>query len=180
MKFPKYSPKFAPKVAPKFSPKFPVLSWQEEKSSPQISPHFSHRRFQSSNRIPNQISPKISQTHFCRLGSPLANSMKFGALRSEVVRNSCSFVVFMPIVASMVRKALLWCFHRKALRGMFDTKDGRAPTTKMGEHHPPLRSPVLLLNLSSGDLSGTESAILNRESSDSESYDSSRAISGSL
>ena len=30
-------------------------------------PDFSHRRFQISNRIPNQISPKTSQTHFCRL-----------------------------------------------------------------------------------------------------------------
>ena len=31
---------------------------------------FSHRRIQISNRIRNQISPKTSQTHFCRLGSP--------------------------------------------------------------------------------------------------------------
>ena len=69
-KFPKFSPKFAPKFAPKFSPKFSVLSWQVEKSSPQIAPGFSHRRFQISNSIPNLISPKISQTHFCRLGSP--------------------------------------------------------------------------------------------------------------
>ena len=47
-----------------------MLSWQEEKSSPKISPDFSHQRFQISNQIPNSISPKISQTHFCRLGSP--------------------------------------------------------------------------------------------------------------
>ena len=58
-----------PKFAPKFAPKFPVLSWQVEKSSPQISPPFSYRRFQISNQILNLISPKISQ-HFCRLGSP--------------------------------------------------------------------------------------------------------------
>ena len=37
-----------------------MLSWQVEESSPQISPDFSHRKFQISNRIPNQISPKIN------------------------------------------------------------------------------------------------------------------------
>ena len=47
-----------------------MLSWQVEKSSPQISPDLTHRRFQISIRIPNQISPKISQTYFRRLGSP--------------------------------------------------------------------------------------------------------------
>ena len=47
-----------------------MLSWQVEKSSPKISPDFSHRKFQISNRISNQISPKISQTHFCKRGSP--------------------------------------------------------------------------------------------------------------
>ena len=52
------SQKFAPKFAPKCSPKYPVLSWQVEKSSPKISPAFSHPRFQISNRIPNQVSPK--------------------------------------------------------------------------------------------------------------------------
>jgi len=40
---------------------------------------------------------------------------------SQMVRSSCSFVVFMPLVASMVRKALLWCFHRKAVQAMFET-----------------------------------------------------------
>ena len=68
-KFLKFSPKFALKFAPKFAPKFFVLSWQVEKSSPKISPDFSHRKFQISNRIPNQISPINSQTHICRLGS---------------------------------------------------------------------------------------------------------------
>merc|ERR1719291_1505305 len=34
---------------------------------------------------------------------------------SEVVRNSCSFVVFFPLAAAMLREALLWCFDRKAL-----------------------------------------------------------------
>ena len=46
-----------------------MLSWQVEKSSPQISPDFSHRIFQVSNRTHNQISPILSETHFCRLGS---------------------------------------------------------------------------------------------------------------
>ena len=68
-KSPKFDPKFAPKFAPKIAPKISVLPWQVEEASPQISPDFSHRRFQISNRIPNQISPKTSQTHFCRLGS---------------------------------------------------------------------------------------------------------------
>ena len=56
---------------PRNSPrKFPVLSWQVEKSSPQISPDFSHRKI--SNFKPNStsnFSTKISQTRFCRLGS---------------------------------------------------------------------------------------------------------------
>ena len=117
----------SPKFAPKFDPKFFVLSWHVEKSSPQISPDFSHRRFQISNRIrlsnftknspcrkrgeakgdrqksdqnrqkrwqkgyqkvtetekkwpiPFCVRPfaaqwKISQTHFCRLGSPKTSS----------------------------------------------------------------------------------------------------------
>merc|ERR1712194_442700 len=34
---------------------------------------------------------------------------------SDVVRNSCSFVVFFPLAAVMLREALLWCFDRKAL-----------------------------------------------------------------
>ena len=59
----------APEFAPKFSPKFLVRSWQVEKSSPQISPDSSHRRFRISNRIPNQILQKNSQTYSCRLGS---------------------------------------------------------------------------------------------------------------
>ena len=41
-------------------------SWQVEKSYPQISPVFSHQRFQ----ISNQISPKKFTTHFCRHGNP--------------------------------------------------------------------------------------------------------------
>ena len=60
-----------------------MLSWQVEKSSPQISPDFSHRRCQISNRIPNQISPKISQTHFCRLGSPNLFACKNGRFASS-------------------------------------------------------------------------------------------------
>ena len=66
-KFPKFSPRFAPKFAPKCQnfPTFPA----RPKSPPPNFTSFSHR-LQISNRIPNQISPKMSQTHFCRLGSP--------------------------------------------------------------------------------------------------------------
>ena len=64
------------KFAPKLTPKCFVLSWQVEKSSPKISPDFSHRKCQISNRNPNQISPKISQTHFCSLGSPNKSFLK--------------------------------------------------------------------------------------------------------
>jgi len=38
---------------------------------------------------------------------------------SETVRGSCSFVVFEPLAAAMLREALLWCFNRKALQGLF-------------------------------------------------------------
>lgn len=35
----------------------------------------------------------------------------------EVVRSSCSFVVFFPLAAATVREALLWCFKPRALQG---------------------------------------------------------------
>merc|ERR1711879_379743 len=38
---------------------------------------------------------------------------------SEFVQTSCSFVVFKPLVLSVVRDALLWCFNQSALRGKF-------------------------------------------------------------
>eukprot|EP00438_Fugacium_kawagutii_P013780 Skav232257 [mRNA] locus=scaffold273:165042:167467:- [translate_table: standard] len=34
----------------------------------------------------------------------------------DLVRQSCSFVVFQPLSASMLREALLWCFNRSALK----------------------------------------------------------------
>lgn len=33
----------------------------------------------------------------------------------SIVRESCSFVVFYPLAAAMLREALLWCFDRKAI-----------------------------------------------------------------
>ena len=66
----KFETKLPNEICPEIRTEMFVLSWQAEKSSPKISLDFSHRKFQISNRIPNQISPKISQTHFCRLGSP--------------------------------------------------------------------------------------------------------------
>ena len=63
-----FSPKFA-NYSPGFAWKsiliFLVLSWQVEKSSPQISPDLSHQRFQNSNQIAQK-----STTHFCRHGNP--------------------------------------------------------------------------------------------------------------
>merc|ERR1712032_360039 len=38
---------------------------------------------------------------------------------SDFVQKSCSFVVFKPLVLSMIRDALLWCFNRSALEGRF-------------------------------------------------------------
>ena len=70
--------------------KFAVLSWQVEKFSPQISPDFSHRRFQISNQTPNRISPNISQAPFCGLGSP-KESLR--ALRWGDRRPSCCLVL---------------------------------------------------------------------------------------
>lgn len=35
----------------------------------------------------------------------------------DVVRTSCSYVIFKPLAASMVREALVWCFDRRALKG---------------------------------------------------------------
>lgn len=34
----------------------------------------------------------------------------------DLVRQSCSFVVFFPLSATMLREALLWCFDRKSLQ----------------------------------------------------------------
>jgi CheY-like chemotaxis protein len=35
---------------------------------------------------------------------------------SEAVQSNCSFVVFHPLAASMLREALLWCFDRRTLQ----------------------------------------------------------------
>lgn len=41
-----------------------------------------------------------------------------GPQLSETVRNHCSFVVYFPLSASMLREALLWCFDRKVLKSL--------------------------------------------------------------
>eukprot|EP00931_Biecheleriopsis_adriatica_P064340 TRINITY_DN39136_c0_g1_i3.p1 TRINITY_DN39136_c0_g1~~TRINITY_DN39136_c0_g1_i3.p1 ORF type:complete len:542 (+),score=126.31 TRINITY_DN39136_c0_g1_i3:139-1764(+) len=41
----------------------------------------------------------------------------------NLVRQSCSFVVFHPIAASMLREALLWCFDRASVQASFDTSN---------------------------------------------------------
>merc|ERR1712217_120306 len=38
---------------------------------------------------------------------------------SDFVQHNCSFVVFKPLVLSMIRDSLLWCFNRAALEGRF-------------------------------------------------------------
>ena len=69
-KFPKFSPKVAPKFPPKFAPIFFVLCWQVEKSSPKISPDFSHRKFQISNRILNLIHQRFHKHTSAGLAAP--------------------------------------------------------------------------------------------------------------
>lgn len=60
----------------------------------------------------------------------------------ETVRQSCSFVVFFPLSATMLREALLWCFDRKSLqarsyadpsKSIFNSKSTmESPTTASG------------------------------------------------
>merc|ERR1711865_435722 len=37
----------------------------------------------------------------------------------DVVRTSCSFVVFLPLSPPMLREALVWCFDRKSVQNLF-------------------------------------------------------------
>mmetsp|Transcript_41574 Transcript_41574/g.77357 ORF Transcript_41574/g.77357 Transcript_41574/m.77357 type:complete len:867 (-) Transcript_41574:64-2664(-) len=37
----------------------------------------------------------------------------------EMVRSSCSFVVFLPLAAAMLREALVWCFDRRSVQKLF-------------------------------------------------------------
>merc|ERR1712048_1272049 len=47
----------------------------------------------------------------------------------EFVRNSCSFVVFLPLSASMLREALVWCFDRKTVQRYFKYEDKQEELT---------------------------------------------------
>ena len=92
---------------------------------PKTSQHFSRRRFQISNRIPNQISPKTSLTHFCRLGSPnsLYNcppfSFKIGKKRAErvcplvawysAILRYCNYSCYTPPIARYPSEGSLTC-----------------------------------------------------------------------
>lgn len=38
---------------------------------------------------------------------------------SEMVRASCSFVVFLPLAAAMLREALVWCFDRTSIEKLY-------------------------------------------------------------
>jgi CheY-like chemotaxis protein len=38
---------------------------------------------------------------------------------SDFVKNSCSFVVFLPLAPGMLREALVWCFDRKSAQKLF-------------------------------------------------------------
>ena len=50
-----------PEICPEIRRKISLAFLAGRKVLPQISPRFSHRRFQISNQFPNQISPKIPQ-----------------------------------------------------------------------------------------------------------------------
>ena len=52
----------------------------------------------------------------------------------DLVRKSCSFVVFHPLSSSMLREALLWCFNRQALRN----QSYYFPASQQPEIHPKL------------------------------------------
>ena len=52
----------------------------------------------------------------------------------ELVRKSCSFVVFHPLSSSMLREALLWCFNRSALRN----QSYYFPAGQQADYHPQL------------------------------------------
>jgi CheY-like chemotaxis protein len=41
----------------------------------------------------------------------------------EVVRNSCSFVVFLPLAPQMLREALVWCFDRKSIQKQYQSEE---------------------------------------------------------
>jgi len=42
---------------------------------------------------------------------------------SEMVRSTCSFVVFLPLAAPMLREALVWCFDRKSIQKFFQREE---------------------------------------------------------
>merc|ERR1712032_986514 len=58
---------------------------------------------------------------------------------SELVRSSCSFVVFKPLAASMLREALLWCFDPRALQGLFRHEVSDATTSSVSAIGPDAR-----------------------------------------
>ena len=115
---------------------------------------FCHRRFQISNRIPNQISPKISQTHFRwpRLGSPnilAASILNIWTWVSNLAgRVACTFWMYAATLA-----ASLWLQHRAdqdwlrirsfcSLCDLFDRKESAAAAKRwekgQGCDHPRL------------------------------------------
>lgn len=51
---------------------------------------------------------------------------------SEVVRNNCSFVVFLPLAAPMLREALVWCFDRKSAQKLYPSDKTEAPEEFQG------------------------------------------------
>lgn len=66
---------------------------------------------------------------------------------SDAVRSNCSFVVYLPLSASMIREALVWCFDdRKSVQKVFQSEEsqevqlleGKAPAVSLMLPHPPL------------------------------------------
>ena len=70
-------------IRPKIHPEIFRAFLAGRKFLPQNFTKFSPSEIQISNRIPNQISPKISQTAFCRLGSHIMSWAEIGKDRQS-------------------------------------------------------------------------------------------------
>ena len=78
----RYSPKFAPKFAPKFPGRW-------KRPPPPKSTRVFPQRFQISNRIPNQISPKKFTTHLCMFSVVLFLDQLRRARYHHYFRSAC-------------------------------------------------------------------------------------------
>jgi len=72
---------------------------------------------------------------------------------TEMVRSCCSFAVFLPLAASMLREALVWCFDRKSGRKLFPVDESqeewdvvRGKAAAGASVHAPVESAVVAVN----------------------------------